>query len=326
MRKRILKAAAAVYPLNCPKALYLRLRFFSCAIKHRRLVKSFVTEIDKLGYSSLFEHKIPVLGAVEWPYIHNQWDVRKRFDVIAEHYRLIQNLPQFLDVADGQPKKILDLSQFSSDTSVVLDKAQWFVREGEIVLNIFKEDFRMMSLAFTLSKLNSELVVYVGAIQGLHACEEALAKIKGLTKDFEGLRPRDLLIEILRMLAEQAGATKILAIADAHRHHRHPYFANYHDNTLKTSYDSIWQEQGGEPFGVDFFMLPLHKARKELSEISSNKRAMYRRRYEMMDSIHQSIQALFGRVTTPLTIAPQEKRPEENANIGLEDKVSRRAA
>lgn len=295
MKTKILKAAKKIYPVRCPRTLFLRLRFFKHVMKHRCLLRSFIDEIESLGYANLFEHEIPVLGTVEWPYIHNQWDVSKRLDVIVGHYRLIKNLPQFLDVADGNPKIILDLSEFSVDTTVVLDKAQWFVREGEIVLNIFKEDFRMMSTAFSFAKLNNELVLYVGAIQGLHANEDSLVKIKALTKDFEGLRPRDLLLDILRMLAEKVGATKILAISDAHRHHRHPYFANYHENTLKTGYDSIWLEQGGEPVGEDFFTIPIQKTRKDLSEIASNKRAMYRRRYEMLDSIHQNMAALFGR-------------------------------
>jgi uncharacterized protein VirK/YbjX len=293
MIKIILNAARVIYPIKCPRSLYLYLRFFKHVAKHFQLLKAFIAEIESLGYASLFTHKIPVLGAVEWPYIHNHWDVKQRFDVIVEHYRLIKCLPKFLDVADGHPKKILDLNEFSRDTSVVLDKAEWFVREGEIVLNIFKEDLRVMSTAFTLNKLNGELVLYVGAIQGVPAFEESLLKIKVLTKDFEGLRPRDLLIEILRLLAKNIGATKILGIADEHRHHRHAYFSNYHDNTLKTSYNNIWLEQGGEAFGKDYFSLPLSKARKELSEVATNKRAMYRRRYEMMDSIQQRIHAMF---------------------------------
>lgn len=313
MITKILKAARQIYPVKCPRSLFLQLRFFKCVVVHYNTLKSFVEEITALGYANLFEHKIPVLGAVEWPYIHNHWDVVKRFDVIIGHYRLIKSLPQFLDVADGQPKEILDLSAYSPNTTVVLDKAQWFVREGEIVLNIFKDDLRMMSTAFTFAKLDGELVLYVGAIQGLHACEDSLDKIKVLTKDFEGLRPRDLLLDILRMLAESVGATKILAIADTHRHHRHPYFANYHENTLKTGYDGIWQEQGGEPLGEDFYALPMHKARKDLAEISSNKRAMYRRRYEMLDTIKQHIDQLFGKPTGDSGASDRQSQPVELA-------------
>lgn len=295
MFARVLKAANHTYPLNAYNSVWLRLRFIKHALVHHNVLRSFISNIESLHYSSLFDHKIPVLGAVEWPYIHKDWPVEKRFSVIQQHYEIIKDLPEILNVADGHPKVLVNLHGYSANTTIVLDKAQWFVREGEIVLNIFKEQFRVMSIAFTLARENDELLMYVGAVQGLHADEHSLEKFKALTKDLEGVRPRDFLMEVLRMIAQSIGVSKILGISDSFRHHRHPYFANYHSNTLKTNYDDIWLEQGGVTYSNDYYMIPLNKPRKNLADISSNKRAMYRRRYELFDDIHQKIDLVIGK-------------------------------
>lgn len=320
MFAKIFNAACQCYPAGKRNGFWLRLRFFKHAIQHYQTVRSFVNNIESLGYERLFDHEIPVLGAVEWPYLHKDWTVSQRFSVIQRHYEIIKNLPTFLDVADGNPKELLDLSDYSPNTKIILDKAQWFVREGEIVLNLFKDDLRIMTIAFTLSDLNKELVMYVGAVQGLHADEHSLDRFKALTKDLEGIRPRDFLMEVLRMLASNIGVKKILGIADAYRHHRHAYFCNYHAKMLKTSYDEIWLEQGGSEYGEEFYELSLEKARRDLAEVSANKRAMYRRRYEMLDVLKHNMAELFGNkgavpVRTATNVVEVLKKTEKKTSM-----------
>jgi len=293
MIDKILKAGSYTYPFSSVNYFILRIRFFKHVLFNLNHIRLFIDVVERLGYSTLFDHKIPVLGVVEWPYIHKDWHVKRRFDMILGHYQIIKTLPQILDVTDGNPKVLVDTHQFSAGTKIVLDKAQWFVREGEIVLNLFKDDCRMMSIAFTLSDFDNERVIYVGAIQGIRSDESSLDKIKAITKDFEGLRPRDFLMEVLRMLAKMVGAKKILGIADEYRHHRHPYFSRTVHTKLNTSYNCLWLEQQAEPFGFDFYSIPIHKERRELKDVSSNKRAMYRRRYEILDEINTEINSLF---------------------------------
>jgi uncharacterized protein VirK/YbjX len=120
---------------------------------------------------------------------------------------------------------------------ITLDKAKWFVREGEIVLNLFKEDHRLMSLAFTFAELNNELVIYIGALQGRLPSNETLEMLKQVTKSMEGLRPADLLLEILRAIALNIGVKQIFAISDENRHHRHKYFGKLQESLLRTNYN-----------------------------------------------------------------------------------------
>jgi len=288
-KKHTLRTSQAAYPVNSFRSLYTRFKFLVSAFIHRKTLKSFIDEIYAMRYSELFNHEIPLLVVVHSPYIHNHWDVQERFKVISDHYKLIRKMPCILNLVDGQPKVLLDLNQYSAGTFITLDKAKWFVREGELVLNIFKDDLRMMSIAFTFSKINSELVAYIGAIQGKQSSNETLSTLKELSKSFEGLRPADLLLEILRMLAANLGVTRILAISDENRHHRHKHFSHSQTNLLKTNYNEKWIENQGIPLNNGFYSLPMKKSRKDFAEIASNKRAVYRRRYTMLDEIEATL-------------------------------------
>lgn len=294
MYSHALRTSQVAYPVNSLKSLYTRLKFFSSVFTHRDTLKSFIQDIYALGCAELLNHEIPLLVAVHSPYIHNQWTVQERFKVITNHYKMVRNMPSILNLTQGQPKVLLDLCQHSPNTFITLDKAKWFVREGEIVLNIFKDNHRLMSLAFTFSQLNDEPVIYIGAIQGKQSCSETMSMLKDLTKDFEGVRPADLLLEILRMIGSHLGVAKILAISDENRHHRHKHFSQTQNNLLKTNYNDRWLENQGILMGNGFYSLPIRKYRKDFAEIASNKRAAYRRRYNMLDAIESKLNQIFN--------------------------------
>jgi uncharacterized protein VirK/YbjX len=302
--KHVLRAGQAGYPINSIKSLVNRVRFLFRAFIYRKTLKTFIKKIDVMGYSELFSHETPLLVLAYCPYIHNQWGVQERFNVILGHYKIIKAMPDILNLVDGKPKVILDLTPYSLGTFITLDKAKWFVREGEVVLNLFKEDQRLMSLAFTFSKLNDAFVIYIGAIQGRQSSAETLSMIKEVTKCFEGLRPADFLLEILRIIAANIGANKILAISDEHRHHRHEHFTKLQLSMLKTNYNEKWIENQGILLNNGFYTLPIKKSRRDLAEVASNKRAAYRRRYDMLDKIEVDIKQLLNSVETkPVELA-----------------------
>jgi uncharacterized protein VirK/YbjX len=281
-----------LYPIKTPKDLIRRVRFIKRASQFKQDLAHFSEQISAIGYPVILNQKPHVFGTVEWPYMHNQWSVPKRLQSILTHYQLIKSLPKFLDVSDEQPKKILDLNVHVSGLSVVIDRAEWFRREGEVVLNLFKDNLRVESIAFTFAKENDELVLYVGAIQGIHANEDSLSINKLLTKSLEGMRPRSFAVELVKMIASKVGAKRIYAISDEHRHHRHAYFGNRHKDTLKSQYNLVWEAHGGELLANGFYSIPADTKRKDIAEVPSNKRAMYRRRYTMLDSIEQLIAKL----------------------------------
>lgn len=297
MYKHILNAGKLGYTVHSINSLVNRVKFLLKSFFYRKTIRNFVVEINRLDYSELFTHEMPLLVVVHSPYLHNEWSVEERFKVILDHYKLIKNMPAILNLVDAKPRVILDLTQYLTGMFISLDKAKWFVREGEIVLNLFKEDQRMMSIAFTFSTLNNQLIIYVGALQGRLPSSETLEMMKLVTKSLEGLRPADLLIEILRDIAQNLGVKKILAISDENRHHRHKFFGKVQQNLLKTNYNEKWIENQGKQLDNGFYSLPITKTRRNIAEVSSNKRAMYRRRYEMLDQIGITIKELLSSAT-----------------------------
>lgn len=289
------KVSRDVYPSDNIISLFHRCLFFLKARKNKELLDRFSKQIYQLGYGHIFKHQPNVLGNLEWPYIHKDWDASQRFSTIVNHYTLLKDMPAFLDVSDGLSKEILNLNAFSPNTTIALDKPRWFVREGEIVLNIFFHDLRVMSAAFSLGHHNKEITLYVGGIQGIHSGvpgDKSLDIIKQLTKNFNGLRPRSLVIAVLRIIAQRIGATKILAIDQSHRHHLHPYFKSSTKSFGKANYDEIWKDNEGVAGDDGFYQLKISTTQKVLSEVDSKKRSMYRKRFEMLNQIEQQISAL----------------------------------
>ncbi len=292
MNSEIIKAGKQIYPITSIKNIIRRIKFLIRAKRQEKILEQFIHAINQEGCTSIFEYQPHVLGAVEWPYIHKNWTVNERFNAILLHYALIKTQSKFLHNINQQPKKILDLHEYSANTYLFLERPTWFAREGEIVLSLFKETHRIKSVAFTLSKLDDDLVIYIGAIQGISASEDSLSMFKTITKDLEGLRPTSFMIEAIKMLAHKMGVKKILAISDTNRHHHHAYFKGSLNNMLITKYNDTWVDHQGEAVGNGFYLIPVAEHRRNTTDISSNKRAMYRRRYQMLEQIKQSISAL----------------------------------
>ncbi len=231
-----------------------------------------------------------IVGAVVWPYVCSSWSPKRRLTHLAQHFRIARSLGPTFAFPIEETRTLLDLSDLIQNLSVVLDQAKWFMREGPLVINLFIAEVRIFSLAFSFADQDGRYVVYVGAIQGGRTIG-ILDDYKELTKAFQGLRPRDLLIELLRMLCRHFGVHEILAVADASRQHRSAYFGADKASSLALNYDSIWEDRGGVRYDADFFVLPVLAPAKSIEEIPSKRRAMYRRRFELLEALERRLRA-----------------------------------
>lgn len=295
----IVKAAREIHPGISPVALKRKAFFGYRALSYRKHLKAFCLRLANTSTEGRGAPRSDVFGVTEWPYINTAWDVPERLQQIANHYELLASRSSGLlklEPRDALP--LVDLSKISESCAVVIDRAHWFKREGELVLNLFKKDLRVLSLVFTFGVQDGQQTIFVGAIQGIHdrvSKEESLEIFRELTKEFDGLRPRSLLLEILRIIGNRLQITRILAVADENRHHRHRYFGGAQAAKLGANYNEIWIEHGGVPSTVPgFYEIPLLPHRKELTEIPAKKRAMYRRRYTMLGEIEQEVAGKLG--------------------------------
>lgn len=291
----VFKSAFSLHPGYSPRALKNKFKLLTLAGKNRSELKLFLSRMSRsLGKTGFEKLGNDCVGVVHWPYISSNWTPRDRLSVLASHYEVVtKNCPQLLLFGRNESLVLSDLSQWSAGCSLVLDRPIWFMREGELVLNLFQGDLRIASIAFTLSCADGELCIFVGAVQGIHKgidSDTSLTIYRDLTKDFEGLRPRSFLIEVTKYIASKIGIEKIYAVGDGYRHHRHPYFGAQKSQELAANYDSIWLEHGATPSQrKDFFEIPMAMSKKPLEEIAAKKRAMYRRRYELLDDTFANI-------------------------------------
>lgn len=212
------------------------------------------------------------------PYINRHWNASKRLEVIDEHYRLVSNNAPFLNLA---PNEYIDLATFdlvSGKLRIVLDRPGWMRREGEIGLSLFLGIDRIFTVMFLLCGSSDNMKLLVGSVQGTHN-DPTHETFKKLAKELHGIRPRDLLLHITKMISEELGCVEILGISDAAHRSKHLLSRAF----KCASYDAIWLEHGGEKVGKDFFALESKFVKRSETHITTRKRALYRRRYEFLD-------------------------------------------
>jgi uncharacterized protein VirK/YbjX len=293
-----------------PRALKNQLKVPGLVARNRPALESFSSRMSAaLGANGLQTLGTDCLGVVQWPYVSKAWGAEQRLGAIASHYETVtQVCPLLLLSGRNETLKLADLSEWAADCSLVLDRPKWFMREGELVLNLFQDDLRIASLAFTLCRTDIGTGLFIGAVQGIHKgvdSDRSLAIYRDLTKAFEGLRPRSLLIEVIKHVALRLGVDRLYAVGDEFRHHRHPYFGAQKAQELAANYDVIWLEHGATPSErEDFFDIPLAPSIKPLDTIAAKKRAMYRRRYELLQSTFNKVDAVLIGTTATQGAAP----------------------
>jgi len=271
------------------RALKRRLVFMVEASKVKEELQVFLHPTQGSPLQRTMQQRPETVGVVVWPYVCANWSSAERLRRLAAHFEVIQTTLAVLDLSTDDKLVLADLSDVSGDLHVVLDRPAWFMREGQMVLNLFIGEMRIYSLVFSLTGENDRTIAHVGAIQGVVA-DGIQADYKDLTKALHGMRPRDFLVELFRIFCRCASVAEILAVADASRQHRSRYFGSVKADKLTLNYDEIWGERGGVQETPDFFALGTETPMKNLEEIASKKRAMYRRRYELLAVIEQRMQ------------------------------------
>lgn len=235
--------------------------------------------------------RFPVIsGAMYWPYINHTWSMKHKLAAIDQHYRMLDHSKAIITHATFAEVELVRLDEEYTGLRLVLDKASWFLREGEIVLNLFVNDQRFYSIAFTLAANSGQTIIMIGAMQGSNS-DTALAVYRDITHALQGMRPRDFLMVALKLLCQELGIGKMWAISSENRQHNSPYFGTSHKDKVMVAYNEIWQEHGGTPLENGFYEIPTVVRQKDMSEIASRKRATYRRRYQILDKLALSIKS-----------------------------------
>lgn len=283
--RTLLGAARLCFPGNSPGILRRQARFVLTGLRHRALVRDFLAPAPGSALARLMAERPRTLGALLWPYQCAAWGPGERLRRIRAHAAEIDRIGPPFDFSIEE-KLVLHEWPDTGGLRLVLDQPRWFMREGGVSLNLFQGDFRAMTIPFSLHRAgDGVLEAVIGAVQGRDR-DGILDLYRDLTRAMHGLRPRDLLFECLRGLCRHLGVGRILAVADAERHHRHPYFGQAE---FPLDYDEIWADRGGVRRDAHFFELPLERVERAMEDIKPKKRSLYRRRYAFLAGLDDAL-------------------------------------
>jgi len=258
-------------------------------IPYIRQIRDFLQVNDGGFLQQELWYSLVPLRSISRPYVHAGWSVPERIYAVQNHYDILtqENFIKF----QFSPEQYWDCvrKEFDSGTLVIkIDKVNWMRPEGELVLSIFWGIHRAYALAFSLQSSATGRVFRVGALQGWQN-EAAKDLYAELTTCMHGLRPRDLMVNLAKILANSLDCETVWGISDDCHH------TNIRGNADKkhSAYDGIWRENGGILNEQGFFVLPAAVRKKALTDIASKKRAQYRRRYELLDELQIQMTAAF---------------------------------
>ena len=181
----------------------------------------------------------------------------------------------------------LTLLEMADGTRVVLSLNDVSFHEGLWQVGLIGADgVRLYSIGFGFTDAQTLLM---GNVQGPSLKDDGLDRIRDVTHAAHGMRPPHLLVHALRVLAAQWGATRLQGI-DPEHHVKGRW--NLRGSRLRFDYRAFWAEHEGLRDAGGNWSLPLDTALRPLEDVPTKRRAMYRRRYAMLEALQFAVSTL----------------------------------
>lgn len=206
------------------------------------------------------------------PYMAKNISRKRSTDMIISHHKWIYT--HGLTDVYKQGVKISDVIVDDVKYDFVLKHMVRFTKEGELTLALVDAERYYYVINFTISHGK----VYIGGVQGVQG-EDTFSK--PATKACHGLRPKSLILEVLRRWLVANGLHCIYGISNDNHVLTHIRYKK----KIKFNYDNYWLEHGGESIDNKFFSVPTAQPRKDLESLTRTKRKLYKKRYEFLDTL-----------------------------------------
>ena len=216
----------------------------------------------------------------------------ERFQIIENHFDYLESKIGNKDIRKCYLEgglKIWEGGFEDTNLSLYLTFEPGQKKEGLLSLILRLPYLNLYQIVFWIAPdpVDKSPAMWIGALQG-PSSENAQDIIRQLTKHFHGYRTKNLILFTIQVVANVLGVSSIYAVSDV------GYYANNHvriDRKLKISLNDFWEEVEGVPAkDKRFYKLPLTESRKSMEEIKSSKRSLYRKRFEALDSIKDTIE------------------------------------
>ena len=222
------------------------------------------------------------------PYISNALRPEERLAAIQSHYEFVfrRGLGQMVARASLGPVALAAVEGKSGlPYEIQLRTVNMFDREGDLVLQLAQDGKIVYTVAFTVAPRAGHPAISIGCVQG-GKTEDAREAIRLATRDLHGMRPKQLMVSLVRQLGFEYGCTRMHMVSNRNRV---IYKAIRHGRVL-ADYDLLWEELGAvKNAGGDYEIDCAPLAAPDLEAIPSKKRSEARKRYEMMCALADGV-------------------------------------
>jgi uncharacterized protein VirK/YbjX len=261
------------------------------------------------------------------PYVSIHWPQQTKVEAMIHHYEFLARwlTPTAFHQAVSPAGCVVHSfpTKSGDQLTIRLRYEGKFRKEGEATLELesAQHGCGVCSLTFVVAADETGAAsLVIGAVFGLPAGANKDI-IKHVTKSLSGLRPKALLLLVLQDLARVWDVKWLLGVGSRIHTSRHLAYALNRSRRFTITYDEFWREVGGAQRRDGFFVLPLVPQARNLGDLPSHKRSLYRHRYALIDDLLNNLRGSLSdwqsappKPATPRGVcAPPRKKPRQLA-------------
>jgi hypothetical protein len=231
------------------------------------------------------------------PYLSPQLSYAERIDVLIDHYQIVLKA-HYGDLLGKSAARQLKLHEFTGKSEAAYQLTLTAVdasrRDGEMTLRLRSKGVDIYTASFVFATIDGVRCLRLGGLQGLLAIDRTL-RIKHITRDLYGCRPRDLILHVLHEIGNGFDCKKIVLIGNDKK----LSFGTTYACKKSSDYDLIWKEWNAAPRDDGDYELPcagVHSASS--SAVAPDAASMTgepSKRRILLDTIQATLRVRLGR-------------------------------
>jgi uncharacterized protein VirK/YbjX len=240
-----------------------------------------------LNSHPLFAQMLPscprLVSKIYRSYFSTRLRCQDRLDLLQTHYDLVINAglaPLVARAAHG-PVEVCRLQARADDGyRLELRAGGVLCREGELVLQLMHGADLLQSIAFSFVQdgAGAGAAIGIGCLQGTPGVG-SLERIRNATRELHGMRPKNLLVRMVRQFGHDLGCEQLVLVGNRNR----VVTASMRRGKVHADYDGLWEELRAAPGPDGDYRLACEDLRApQLEEMASKKRSEARKRHEML--------------------------------------------
>ena len=258
------------------------IKLLARALLHRRQTACW---LQFLNAHPFFHQILPscprLVNKIYRSYFSMRLDCQERLSMLQTHYNTIIRRPltPLVTRAAQGPVELCRIDGKSGRKyRITLRAAGVLCREGELILQLGLGDDVLYSIAFSFLHHLDGIAIGVGCLQGRHG-GGSLDQVRAATRELHGMRPKNLLVELVRQFGYDHGCEQIILVGN----HNRVSTTSIKQGKVHADYDALWIELGAMRLPSGDFCLACEGLNElHIVEIPSKKRSEARKRYEML--------------------------------------------